>query len=93
MDDLNLPEIKRKKIQEKKDEDKKEFKDLFQSDSDSDEGDSGLKVKKGQLTLAYSFPSHLQETCLQRSTLWARAAASPELLPFLASGGQYFVTA
>ncbi|XP_041859131.1 nucleolar complex protein 2 homolog [Melanotaenia boesemani] len=45
MEDLNLPEIKRKKVQEKKEEDKKEFKDLFQSDSDSDEDDTGLKIK------------------------------------------------
>ncbi|KAM9350349.1 nucleolar complex protein 2 homolog [Symphorus nematophorus] len=44
MEDLDLPEIKRKKIQEKKAEDKKEFKDLFESDSDSDE-DDGLKIK------------------------------------------------
>ncbi|KAJ0036879.1 hypothetical protein NQD34_005556 [Periophthalmus magnuspinnatus] len=44
MEDLNLPEIKRRKIQEKKEEDKKEFKDLFDSDSDS-EGDSGFKIK------------------------------------------------
>lgn len=46
MEDLNLPEIKRKKIEEKKSEDKKEFKGLFQSDSDSDEDDdAGLKIK------------------------------------------------
>ncbi|XP_044066491.1 nucleolar complex protein 2 homolog [Siniperca chuatsi] len=45
MEDLELPEIKRKKIQEKKTEDKKEFKDLFQSDSESDEDDAGLKIK------------------------------------------------
>ncbi|XP_020785386.2 nucleolar complex protein 2 homolog [Boleophthalmus pectinirostris] len=44
MEDLNLPEIKRRKIQEKKEEDKKEFKDLFDSDSDS-ERDSGFKIK------------------------------------------------
>lgn len=44
MEDLDLPEIKRKKVQEKKAEDKKEFKDLFQSDSDS-EDDDGLRMK------------------------------------------------
>lgn len=57
MEDLDLPEIKRKKIQEKKTEDKKEFKDLFQSDSESDEDDGGLQIK-GKLTLAYIFQSH-----------------------------------
>ncbi|XP_054636159.1 nucleolar complex protein 2 homolog [Dunckerocampus dactyliophorus] len=46
MEDLNLPEIKRKKIQEKKAEDKKEFKGLFESDSeDDDDDDTGLKIK------------------------------------------------
>ncbi|KAK9515454.1 hypothetical protein VZT92_026100 [Zoarces viviparus] len=45
MEDLDLPEIKRKKIQEKKVEDKKEFKDLFQSDSESDDDDGELKIK------------------------------------------------
>uniref|UniRef100_A0A8C6PNB4 NOC2 like nucleolar associated transcriptional repressor n=1 Tax=Nothobranchius furzeri TaxID=105023 RepID=A0A8C6PNB4_NOTFU len=45
MEDLDLPEIKRRKIQEKKEQDKKEFKGLFQSDSDSDEEDTGLKIK------------------------------------------------
>lgn len=46
MEDLDLPEIKRKKVQEKKAEDKKEFKDLFQSDSDSDDDDDdGLRIK------------------------------------------------
>lgn len=45
MEDLDLPEIKRKKIQEKKTEDKKEFKDLFQSDSESEDDDAGFKIK------------------------------------------------
>ncbi|KAJ8259670.1 hypothetical protein GJAV_G00172100 [Gymnothorax javanicus] len=45
MEDLDFPEIKRKKLQEKKASDKKEFKDLFESDSDSADESSGLKVK------------------------------------------------
>eukprot|EP00079_Xenopus_tropicalis_P037746 XP_017951517.1 PREDICTED: nucleolar complex protein 2 homolog isoform X7 [Xenopus tropicalis] len=45
MEDLNLPEIKRKKL-EKKEEDKKEFKDLFDSDSDSEGGSVGLSLKE-----------------------------------------------
>ncbi|XP_069382092.1 nucleolar complex protein 2 homolog [Paralichthys olivaceus] len=49
MEDLDLPEIKRKKIADKKVEDKKEFKDLFQSDSESDdEGGLKFKGKKGR---------------------------------------------
>ncbi|KAI4881255.1 hypothetical protein NFI96_019713 [Prochilodus magdalenae] len=44
MEDLNLPEIKRKKIQEKN-EDKKAFKGLFESDSDSDAEDIMRKLK------------------------------------------------
>lgn len=46
MEDLDLPEINRKKFQEKKAEDKKEFKGLFDSDSDSDDDDdAGLQIK------------------------------------------------
>lgn len=57
MEDLDLPEIKRRKIQEKKAEDKKEFKDLFQSDSESDDDDAGLKIKS-KLTLRCTFLSN-----------------------------------
>ncbi|XP_051736310.1 nucleolar complex protein 2 homolog isoform X1 [Ctenopharyngodon idella] len=45
MEDLNLPEIKRKKAEEKK-EDKKEFKGLF--DSDSDDNDDLFQSKDEQ---------------------------------------------
>ncbi|KAI1890818.1 hypothetical protein AGOR_G00157530 [Albula goreensis] len=48
MEDLDFPEIKRKKLQERKADDKKEFKDLFESDSDSGDESLGLKVKGGQ---------------------------------------------
>nr|XP_055044703.1 nucleolar complex protein 2 homolog isoform X1 [Misgurnus anguillicaudatus] len=47
MEDLNLPEIKRKKAEEKK-VDKKEFKGLFESDSDDDGDDNLLKTKDEQ---------------------------------------------
>lgn len=42
--DLNLPEINRKLLKEKK-KDKKEFKGLFESDSDDDAADPVLKIK------------------------------------------------
>ncbi|NWR29600.1 NOC2L protein, partial [Tachuris rubrigastra] len=45
LEDLNFPEIKRKKHDERKEEDKKEFKDLFEMDSDSDQENSGFSVK------------------------------------------------
>ncbi|NWR59656.1 NOC2L protein, partial [Bucorvus abyssinicus] len=45
LEDLNFPEIKRKKQDERKEEDKKEFKELFELDSDSDEEHVGFPVK------------------------------------------------
>ncbi|XP_069466159.1 nucleolar complex protein 2 homolog isoform X2 [Ambystoma mexicanum] len=45
MEDLNLPEIKRKKLGEQKEDDKREFKDLFDSESESEDEDGGFTVK------------------------------------------------
>uniref|UniRef100_A0A667WK50 NOC2-like nucleolar associated transcriptional repressor n=1 Tax=Myripristis murdjan TaxID=586833 RepID=A0A667WK50_9TELE len=57
MEDLDLPEIKRKKVQEQKAEDKKEFKDLFESDSGSE--DEGLPP--------HVLPTHTQMNALGRA--------------------------
>uniref|UniRef100_A0A673A7J2 Uncharacterized protein n=1 Tax=Sphaeramia orbicularis TaxID=375764 RepID=A0A673A7J2_9TELE len=88
MEDLDLPEIKRKKVQEKKEEDKKEFKDLFQSDSDSDEEESGLKVK-GQIIVSHQFFSLVK--CPEKELVVVLVNSG--VLPLLASRGRYFVTA
>lgn len=69
MEDLDLPEIKRKKLQEKKADDKKEFKDLFQSDSgsDDDEDDDGLRIKgKLDCRKIVSFERASQDTLSSR---------------------------
>ncbi|MGH0122380.1 UNVERIFIED_CONTAM: hypothetical protein FKN15_014811 [Acipenser sinensis] len=50
MEDLELPEIKRKKMQESKEGDKKEFKDLFESDSASEDESGGVKHKGKEKT-------------------------------------------
>lgn len=64
MEDLDLPEIKRRKIQERKAEDKEEFKGLFQSDSDSDDSDTGLKIKsKESPTLKTRCRTSLTTSC------------------------------
>ncbi|KAG2459281.1 NOC2L protein, partial [Polypterus senegalus] len=51
MEDLNLPEIKRKKLTERKEADKKEFKDLFDSDNSSDDENGVIRVK-GEMKMA-----------------------------------------
>ncbi|XP_077168712.1 nucleolar complex protein 2 homolog [Paroedura picta] len=46
LEELNFPEIKRKKPGEQKEDDKKEFKDLFEMDSDSEEEAGRFSVKE-----------------------------------------------
>ncbi|XP_046895211.1 nucleolar complex protein 2 homolog [Hypomesus transpacificus] len=45
MEDLDLPEVKRRKLKDKKEQDKKDFTDLFASDSDSDDNATALTFK------------------------------------------------
>uniref|UniRef100_A0A3B3WNL5 Uncharacterized protein n=1 Tax=Poecilia mexicana TaxID=48701 RepID=A0A3B3WNL5_9TELE len=81
MEDLDLPEIKRRKIQERKAEDKEEFKGLFQSDSDSDDSDTGLKIKsKKSPTLKTPYSPSLTMSCSDVGGV-----------PISASRGQCFV--
>uniref|UniRef100_A0A8C3KDU5 NOC2 like nucleolar associated transcriptional repressor n=1 Tax=Calidris pygmaea TaxID=425635 RepID=A0A8C3KDU5_9CHAR len=61
LEDLNFPEIKRRKQNESKEEDKKEFKDLFDLDSDSDEENGGFPIKG--MGLGLSIPSPCSEFC------------------------------
>uniref|UniRef100_A0A8C3KFE9 NOC2 like nucleolar associated transcriptional repressor n=1 Tax=Calidris pygmaea TaxID=425635 RepID=A0A8C3KFE9_9CHAR len=60
LEDLNFPEIKRRKQNESKEEDKKEFKDLFDLDSDSDEENGGFPIKGMGLGLSIPSPSALR---------------------------------
>uniref|UniRef100_A0A8C2XK70 NOC2-like nucleolar associated transcriptional repressor n=1 Tax=Cyclopterus lumpus TaxID=8103 RepID=A0A8C2XK70_CYCLU len=85
MEDLELPEVKRRKFQEKKVEDKKEFKDLFDTDSESD-GDDGRFKLKGKLTRTYTH-SHIEIGLLRSFT------CGTEGCDVLASRGLCFVTA
>lgn len=64
LEDLNFPEIKRKKQDESKEEDKKEFKDLFDLDSDSDEENVGFPIKGMGLRPGIASPS--PEFCMMR---------------------------
>ncbi|XP_027711305.1 nucleolar complex protein 2 homolog isoform X2 [Vombatus ursinus] len=45
LEELNFPEVKRRKPEDRKEEDRKEFRDLFDLDTDSDEEGEGLSVK------------------------------------------------
>lgn len=64
---MNFPEIKRKKLDERKEEDKKEFKDLFELDTDSDEENVGFPIKGTALGLGWA-------PCPALSVMWGSIA-------------------
>lgn len=81
LEDLNFPEIKRRKQNENKEEDKKEFKDLFDLDSDSDEENVGFPIKGMGLVLGIHSPC--PEFCVMWvSTALPEAGVHPVHLPF-----------
>ncbi|XP_069774480.1 nucleolar complex protein 2 homolog isoform X2 [Narcine bancroftii] len=50
LEDLNFPQINRRKLRESKEKDKKEFRNLFDSDSSSDDESCGFKIKDASVS-------------------------------------------